>query len=94
MGLFSRFSFRLQDRGPIRAAFTSACRKIPSSFERRLERLIMCSAMGAVVLVFDEGRIAQDVAVNVARPRARGSAELAGLEASILSHLLSAEDRT
>ncbi|TCU72175.1 hypothetical protein EDE08_10533 [Bradyrhizobium sp. R2.2-H] len=29
-----------------------------------------------------------------ARPRQRGSAELASLEGSILSHLLSADDRT
>jgi sulfonate transport system ATP-binding protein len=44
--------------------------------------------------VIEEGRIAHDVVVNTARPRERGSAELAGLEGSILSHLLSAEDRT
>lgn len=46
------------------------------------------------VLVIEEGRIAHDVTVNAARPRQRGSAELAGLEGSILSHLLSADDRT
>jgi sulfonate transport system ATP-binding protein len=44
--------------------------------------------------VIEEGRIAHDVVVNAARPRERGSAELAGLEGSILSHLLSADDRT
>ncbi|RXT35378.1 ATP-binding cassette domain-containing protein [Bradyrhizobium betae] len=51
-------------------------------------------ALADRVLVIDEGRIAHDVMVNTARPRERGSAELAALEGSILSHLLSAEDRT
>jgi sulfonate transport system ATP-binding protein len=51
-------------------------------------------ALADRVLVIEEGRIAHDVVVNTARPRERGSAELAGLEGSILSHLLSAEDRT
>jgi sulfonate transport system ATP-binding protein len=51
-------------------------------------------ALADRVLVIEEGRIAHDVVVNAARPRARGSAELAGLEGSILSHLLSADDRT
>ncbi|PDT89679.1 aliphatic sulfonate ABC transporter ATP-binding protein [Bradyrhizobium sp. Y36] len=51
-------------------------------------------ALADRVLVIDEGRIAHDVVVNAGRPRERGSAELASLEASILSHLLSAEDRT
>jgi sulfonate transport system ATP-binding protein len=51
-------------------------------------------ALADRVLVIDEGRIAHDVIVNAARPRERGSAELAGLEGSILSHLLSADDRT
>ncbi|HXH44830.1 MAG TPA: ATP-binding cassette domain-containing protein [Bradyrhizobium sp.] len=51
-------------------------------------------ALADRVLVIDEGRIAHDVVVNAARPRQRGSAELAGLEGSILSHLLSADDRT
>jgi sulfonate transport system ATP-binding protein len=51
-------------------------------------------ALADRVLVIDEGRIAHDVTVNVARPRERGSAELASLEGSILSHLLSADDRT
>ncbi|EJN15258.1 ABC-type nitrate/sulfonate/bicarbonate transport system, ATPase component [Bradyrhizobium sp. YR681] len=51
-------------------------------------------ALADRVLVIDEGRIAHDVTVNAARPRERGSAELAGLEGSILSHLLSADDRT
>lgn len=51
-------------------------------------------ALADRVLVIDEGRIAHDVMVNASRPRARGSVELAGLEGSILSHLLSADDRT
>lgn len=51
-------------------------------------------ALADRVLVIDEGRIAHDVMVDTARPRARGSVELAGLEGSILSHLLSADDRT
>ncbi|MCA1415907.1 ATP-binding cassette domain-containing protein [Bradyrhizobium sp. NBAIM20] len=51
-------------------------------------------ALADRVLLIDEGRIAHDVTVNAARPRQRGSAELAGLEGSILSHLLSADDRT
>lgn len=51
-------------------------------------------ALADRVLVIDEGRIAHDVMVNAARPRARGSVELAGLEGSILSHLLSVDDRT
>ena len=51
-------------------------------------------ALADRVLVIEEGRIAHDVVVNTARPRERGLAELAGLEGSILSHLLSADDRT
>ncbi|TYO62989.1 ATP-binding cassette domain-containing protein [Bradyrhizobium hipponense] len=51
-------------------------------------------ALADRVLVIEDGRIAHDVAVNAARPRKRGSAELASLEGSILSHLLSADDRT
>jgi sulfonate transport system ATP-binding protein len=51
-------------------------------------------ALADRVLVIDEGRIAHDVMVNAGRPRARGSVELAGLEGSILNHLLSADDRT
>jgi sulfonate transport system ATP-binding protein len=50
-------------------------------------------ALADRVVVIDEGRIAHDVMVNVARPRERGSAELAGLEGAILSNLLSADDR-
>ncbi|MDA9475132.1 aliphatic sulfonate ABC transporter ATP-binding protein [Bradyrhizobium sp. CCBAU 65884] len=50
-------------------------------------------ALADRVLVIEEGRIAHDVVVHASRPRQRGSAELAGLEGSILSHLLSADDR-
>ncbi|WP_439408223.1 ATP-binding cassette domain-containing protein [Bradyrhizobium sp. DASA03076] len=51
-------------------------------------------ALADRVLVIEEGRIAHDVVVNAGRPRQRGSAELAGLEGSILNHLLSGDDRT
>ncbi|MBB4362890.1 sulfonate transport system ATP-binding protein [Bradyrhizobium sp. CIR18] len=51
-------------------------------------------ALADRVLVIEEGRIAHDEVVHAGRPRQRGSAELAGLEGSILSHLLSADDRT
>jgi sulfonate transport system ATP-binding protein len=40
------------------------------------------------VVVVDNGGIAFDEAVNLPRPRARGSAELAALEDRILSHVL------
>lgn len=45
------------------------------------------------VLVIEDGRIAQDVTVNVARPRERGSVDLADLEGSILRHLLAGDER-
>ena len=79
------------------------------SMQRMLERVWRDQAFTAIlvthdvseavaladrVLVIDEGRIAHDVMVNTARPRERGSAELAALEGSILNHLLSADDRT
>jgi sulfonate transport system ATP-binding protein len=51
-------------------------------------------ALADRVLVIENGRIAHDVTVNVPRPRERGSVELAGLEGSILRHLLSGDDRT
>ncbi|MHC4041544.1 ATP-binding cassette domain-containing protein [Bradyrhizobium sp. 23AC] len=51
-------------------------------------------ALADRVLVIEEGRIAHDVVIHAGRPRQRSSAELAGLEGSILSHLLSADDRT
>jgi sulfonate transport system ATP-binding protein len=40
------------------------------------------------VIVIDGGGVAFDEAVNLPRPRARGSAELAALEDRILSHVL------
>jgi sulfonate transport system ATP-binding protein len=40
------------------------------------------------VLVIEEGRIAHDINVDLARPRQRGSAELAALEGNILRELL------
>jgi sulfonate transport system ATP-binding protein len=46
-------------------------------------------ALADRVLVIDEGRIALDLDVGVARPRRRGSAELAALEGKILHYLLS-----
>src|SRR6201995_3774500 len=45
-------------------------------------------ALADRVLVVEEGRIAQDISVDVARPRRRGSADLAALEGSILRELL------
>jgi sulfonate transport system ATP-binding protein len=51
-------------------------------------------ALADRVLVIEDGRIAHDVMVNMARPRERGSADLAALEGSILSHLLSTDDRS
>lgn len=50
-------------------------------------------ALADRVLVIDEGRIAQDVTVNVPRPRERGSVDIADLEGSILRHLLSGDER-
>lgn len=49
-------------------------------------------ALADRVLVIEEGRIAHDVTVSPARPRQRGSAELAALEGSILGELLSATE--
>ena len=50
-------------------------------------------ALADRVLVIEDGRIAHDILVDVARPRRRGSAELADVEGSILNNLLeSAED--
>ncbi len=50
-------------------------------------------ALADRVLVIEEGRIAHDVDVGLARPRQRGSAELAALEGSILEELLSASEK-
>ena len=49
-------------------------------------------ALADRVLVIEDGRIAQDVNVDIPRPRRRGSADLAALEGSILRHLLQSGD--
>jgi sulfonate transport system ATP-binding protein len=51
-------------------------------------------ALADRVLVIEDGRIAQDVTVDLPRPRRRGSAELAALEGEILKHLLEGSDDT
>ncbi|MGJ4930831.1 ATP-binding cassette domain-containing protein [Bradyrhizobium sp. HKCCYLS2038] len=45
-------------------------------------------ALADRVLVIEDGRIAEDITVGLARPRQRGSAGLAALEGSILAQLL------
>jgi sulfonate transport system ATP-binding protein len=50
-------------------------------------------ALADRILVIEGGRIALDVAVDIQRPRKRGSADLALLEGSILRHLLSGDER-
>jgi sulfonate transport system ATP-binding protein len=45
-------------------------------------------ALADRVLVIEDGRIAEDVTIDLPRPRRRGSAELAALEGEILKHLL------
>src|SRR6195952_2502139 len=49
-------------------------------------------ALADRVLVIDEGRIAHDIHVDIARPRRRGAADLAALEGSILRDLLRTTD--
>lgn len=51
-------------------------------------------ALADRVLVIEDGRIAHDVAVDIPRPRRRGSADLAALEGSILRELLLSADET
>ncbi|WP_407170599.1 ATP-binding cassette domain-containing protein [Bradyrhizobium sp. ORS 111] len=51
-------------------------------------------ALADRVLVIEDGRIAQDVTIDLPRPRRRGSAELAALEGEILKHLLEGTDET
>jgi sulfonate transport system ATP-binding protein len=51
-------------------------------------------ALADRVLVIEDGRIAHDVAVDIPRPRRRGSADLAALEGSILRELLLSADVT
>jgi sulfonate transport system ATP-binding protein len=48
-------------------------------------------ALADRVLVIEEGRIAHDIAVDLKRPRERGSADLAALEGTILHELLRTE---
>ena len=49
-------------------------------------------ALADRVLVIEHGRIAQDVKVDIPRPRRRGAADLAALEGSILRDLLRSPD--
>ncbi|QPF83670.1 ATP-binding cassette domain-containing protein [Bradyrhizobium genosp. L] len=51
-------------------------------------------ALADRVLVIEDGRIAQDVMIDLPRPRRRGSAELAALEGEILKHLLEGSEDT
>jgi sulfonate transport system ATP-binding protein len=51
-------------------------------------------ALADRVLVIEDGRIAHDITVDVARPRQRGSADLAALEGGILRGLLAGDDST
>jgi sulfonate transport system ATP-binding protein len=51
-------------------------------------------ALADRVLVIEDGRIAHDIKVDIARPRQRGSADLAELEGSILRDLLGSGDGT
>ncbi|RTL47849.1 MAG: ATP-binding cassette domain-containing protein [Bradyrhizobiaceae bacterium] len=50
-------------------------------------------ALADRVLVIEDGRIAHDINVDLARPRERGSAALAALEGAILAELLGTGDR-
>jgi len=51
-------------------------------------------ALADRVLVIEDGRIAHDIYVHLARPRRRGAAELAALEGEILQTLLEGADDT
>jgi sulfonate transport system ATP-binding protein len=51
-------------------------------------------ALADRVLVIEDGRVAHDFSVDIARPRQRGSAELAALEGSILKNLLEGAEDT
>jgi sulfonate transport system ATP-binding protein len=77
------------------------------SMQRMLERVWRDQAFTAIlvthdvaeavaladrVLVIEEGRIAHDIHVDIARPRRRGSADLAALEGAILRDLLKTND--
>ncbi len=45
-------------------------------------------ALADRVLVIEDGRIAQDITIDIARPRQHGAADQAALEGAILRHLL------
>jgi sulfonate transport system ATP-binding protein len=49
-------------------------------------------ALADRVLVIEEGRVAHDINVDIARPRQRGSADLPALEGSILRNLIGTGD--
>jgi sulfonate transport system ATP-binding protein len=49
-------------------------------------------ALGDRIVLIDHGAIAADIPVSLTRPRQRGSAEFAGVEAKILGRLLAATD--
>ena len=49
-------------------------------------------ALADRVLLIEDGRIAQDIRVDLRRPRQRGSADLAALEGSILRELLGSRE--
>ncbi|HVV42950.1 MAG TPA: ATP-binding cassette domain-containing protein [Nitrobacter sp.] len=51
-------------------------------------------ALADRVLVIEQGHIAHDVTVDIARPRQRGSADLGALEATILNYLLTENQTT
>jgi sulfonate transport system ATP-binding protein len=51
-------------------------------------------ALADRVLVIEDGCISHDIPIDIARPRRRGSAELAELEGSILNNLLSGAEDT
>src|ERR1700681_4729567 len=51
-------------------------------------------ALADRILVIEDGRVAHDVAVDIPRPRRRGSAELAALEGAILKNLLEGTEDT
>ena len=51
-------------------------------------------ALADRVLVIEDGRVAHDFIVDIARPRQRGSAELASLEGAILKNLLEGTEDT
>jgi sulfonate transport system ATP-binding protein len=48
-------------------------------------------ALADRVVMIEDGRIALDVPIDLPRPRRRGSADLARLEAEILRHLVPEE---